>query len=349
VGGANGTAAALGRAAGARRWTGLVAAAAGMAGAGLLAEGPRPAHAQYVTGGATNPPGDLVDTNLQVNGRITLTGATGFLIFKGGNNPAIYLQSAAQPLDSKNWQLVVRNTQTLTGELLNDASGGQVNWLAVTRSQMVVSSVAFPNGNVLIGTAAGTPGVKLEVADGGATLMRVQADGNVGIGTAAAAYSLHVQRAGAQLTAVGWYRSLRLVNQGAMVFGGGSPYYFVGSNGEGLYQGKLTSDGGTEAPDYTGRIDLATGEWRWYKDVVVQRVTATEPQLRVHNPTNGQGQMSGIRLKTDGWDVQLRTRQGVAWLELTDSAGSPYHQWNGFQYVVGGRLIADNGGSYYAP
>jgi hypothetical protein len=101
--------------------------------------------------------------------------------------------------------------------------------------------------------------------------MTLLGNGNVGISTSSPAYGLDVNTSGGTLSTVGWGKALHVVNSGAVVWdkSGGTNYYFLAKNTEGIYQGLVSTDNGLSAPTYTGRIDEATGDWRWYKNAYI--------------------------------------------------------------------------------
>jgi hypothetical protein len=69
----------------------------------------------------------------------------------------------------------------------------------------------------------------------------------------------------------------------------------------------------------------------------LQAATGTTPQMNIYNPVNAAGNVAGIQLGTaSGWSVQLRSRQGNSWLELTDGPGATVVQrWFGSNYHPG--------------
>lgn len=69
--------------------------------------------------------------------------------------------------------------------------------------------------------------------------------------------------------------------------------------------------------------------------VVIENTS--EPQLRIFNPNSISGSQSGIRFNTGGplWDVQLKTRQNISWLDLTDAVDTVYQRWIEDKYYVG--------------
>lgn len=72
---------------------------------------------------------------------------------------------------------------------------------------------------------------------------------------------------------------------------------------------------------------------------------STGPQIFAFNPTNASGAIAGVRFATGGsWNVQLRTRQGGAWLELTDGNGQVKHWWDHGTYRIGPQDGANEGG-----
>jgi hypothetical protein len=90
-----------------------------------------------------------------------------------------------------------------------------------------------------------------------------------------------------------------------------------------------------------GNVGIGTGAANPDKRLDVQASSTTEPQVHIANPTNATGQIAGLRLSTaSGWNVQLRTRQDNAWLELTDVTGTPQHLWNANNYQTTGNVNA---------
>ncbi len=75
------------------------------------------------------------------------------------------------------------------------------------------------------------------------------------------------------------------------------------------------------------------------QSVQIMGIQNTTPQLAIYNPNAATGHIAGIRMHTaSGWNIQLRTRQDNAWLELTDSTGGISHQWNSTNYYPGGSI-----------
>jgi hypothetical protein len=74
--------------------------------------------------------------------------------------PQLFLEATGQAVDAKLWDLQVNGT-IFRARAVTDANTDATDWLQVTRSGTTISSVAFPNGYVGIGTTA--PGEKLEV------------------------------------------------------------------------------------------------------------------------------------------------------------------------------------------
>ncbi len=95
---------------------------------------------------------------------------------------------------------------------------------------------------------------------------------NVGIGTTAdPRYALEVRRNAGQLSSFGIQRGVLLPHSIALTFdkASGSNFFFSFKNQEGIYQGLVTTDDGTQPPNYVSRIDEATGDLAWYKNVSV--------------------------------------------------------------------------------
>jgi hypothetical protein len=95
---------------------------------------------------------------------------------------------------------------------------------------------------------------------------------NVGIGTTAdPRYALEVRRNAGLLNSFGIQRGILLPHSVALTFdkAGGSNFFFSFKNQEGIYQGLVTTDDGTQPPNYVSRIDEASGDLAWYKNVSV--------------------------------------------------------------------------------
>jgi len=115
----------------------------------------------------------------------------------------------------------------------------------------------------------------------------------------------------------------------------------------GIYR-QLVTTGGTSSPGVNtllvrdgGKLIIgdpppATNN---HKMTVIGNTGVGAVQWNIYNPTNATDSMAGFRFSTaSGWDVMLRTRQNVAWLELTDSGGGVKHRWIGQNYRAYGRL-----------
>ena len=62
-------------------------------------------------------------------------------------------------------------------------------------------------------------------------------------------------------------------------------------------------------------------------------------QLILSNPLNQTDAVAGVNLRTaSGWNVYLRTRQDVSWLELTTGQGVLQHQWVATNYNLSGAV-----------
>ncbi len=95
---------------------------------------------------------------------------------------------------------------------------------------------------------------------------------NVGIGTTAdPRYALEVRRNAGLLNSFGVQRGMLLPHSMALTYdkASGSNFFFSFKNQEGIYQGLVTTDDGTQSPNYVSRIDEATGDLTWYKNVSV--------------------------------------------------------------------------------
>jgi hypothetical protein len=99
-------------------------------------------------------------------------------------------------------------------------------------------------------------------------------------------------------------------------------------NGTTLTSSLLYDDGaniglGTTAPAYP--LDIHKG-----------LVSGTDANLRVYNPSNTDGDKSGIRFGVGSfWAVHLNTALNGNWLELTDNSGSVVHRWTYDSYYPG--------------
>ncbi len=86
----------------------------------------------------------------------------------------------------------------------------------------------------------------------------------------------------------------------------------------------------------TSALEIAGGQVAISADA-----SGASAQGSVFNPNNSDGNVAGFRFHTaSGWNVMLRTRQGQAWLELTDGAGSPRHVWVDGNYTANGLVTA---------
>lgn len=95
---------------------------------------------------------------------------------------------------------------------------------------------------------------------------------NVGIGTTAdPRYALEVRRNAGLLNSFGIQRGILLPHSVALTFdkASGSNFFFSFKNQEGIYQGLVTTDDGTQPPNYVSRIDESTGDLAWYKNISV--------------------------------------------------------------------------------
>lgn len=96
------------------------------------------------------------------------TTTTPYKLTVGGNvninnaDPYLILTENDQAVDGKIWDQYASGG-VLSFRTVNDAYTVASNWMAVTRSGTTISQVVFPNGNVGIGTASPTAGMKLEV------------------------------------------------------------------------------------------------------------------------------------------------------------------------------------------
>ena len=114
----------------------------------------------FDTSNPAYPPATYLDFsgNLYSLGKLSIgtsvTNPTGgsLLASKGGGQ--IMQEGTTAPTDQKLWDSLVGTPTTLNFRALNDANTAATDWLDVTRSGYQISSVAFPHGNVGIGTSS---------------------------------------------------------------------------------------------------------------------------------------------------------------------------------------------------
>jgi hypothetical protein len=93
---------------------------------------------------------------LTVGGGLGVAGAA----YLGGNltisstAPNLIFYDSDAGTDGKFWSLLTNGT-TMTWRVLNDAAGGSVNFMQITRSGTTVSSIAFLGGGVILGAPTG--------------------------------------------------------------------------------------------------------------------------------------------------------------------------------------------------
>jgi len=86
-----------------------------------------------------------------------------------------------------------------------------------------------------------------------------------------------------------------------------------------------------------GQVAIGTNSPTTTHRLTVSNDPGAAVQASIYNPSNGTGQVAGLRFHTQsGWNVMLRTNQGNAWLELTDSAGTWWARWINTDYWTKG-------------
>lgn len=86
--------------------------------------------------------------------------------------------NAGAGADAKHWDVGVNNANSMRWRATDDAFANSTTWMDVTRSGYGITSVAFPNGNVGIGTAS--PQAPLEVSNSASEVARFTRTGSAG-------------------------------------------------------------------------------------------------------------------------------------------------------------------------
>jgi len=110
--------------------------------------------------------------------KLHVNGVIQGLNYRAEQQYAAYVwKNTSASTDEKTWMILTgRSGNTLNFECLNDAEGASSTWMTVTRNSYNPTSIAFPNGNVGIGTASPSRG-KLEVTSGQANILSLTRDG----------------------------------------------------------------------------------------------------------------------------------------------------------------------------
>jgi hypothetical protein len=100
-------------------------------------------------------------------------------------------------------------------------------------------------------------------------------------------------------------------------------------DGAGLVASQILDDG--------TNIGIGTAVPAYKLDISKTLSSPTDANLRLFNPSNVDGDRSGLRLGVgDFWAVHLNTSLNGDWLQLTDNAGTPVHRWGYQTYHPGG-------------
>ncbi|KAB2938002.1 MAG: tail fiber domain-containing protein [Hyphomicrobium sp.] len=141
----------------------------------------------YTTGnvgiGTTNP-----NSKLSIGASVANPTSGDLLLSEA--TPQLFLEVTGQGTDGKLWDFLGAGN-SLLARAVNDANSNASAWLQVTRSDVTISNVAFPNGNVGIGTTSpwaklsinSTAGSPQFVIGSSTAQFIVDKNGNVGIGT----------------------------------------------------------------------------------------------------------------------------------------------------------------------